>query len=65
MSTVETGALDEGRAAFERHDWEKAYELLAAADSERGLEGPDIERLAGAAVKGLSEPVRLARIGWR
>jgi class 3 adenylate cyclase len=49
MSTVETGALDEGRAAFERHDWEKAYELLSAADSEQGLEGQDLERLAGAA----------------
>jgi len=49
VSTVEGAALDAGRAAFERHDWDAAYELLTAADAESALAGGDLERLAEAA----------------
>jgi class 3 adenylate cyclase len=49
MSTVDSSALDTGRAAFDRHAWEDAYGLLSAADAERSLDGADLERMAEAA----------------
>lgn len=49
MGAVEIDALQAGRTAFERHDWERAYELLSAADSDVSLDGADLERLAEAA----------------
>jgi class 3 adenylate cyclase len=49
MATVDSDSLGAGRSAFERHDWEEAYRLLSAADSEHGLDGHDLERLAEAA----------------
>jgi class 3 adenylate cyclase len=49
MATVDSGTLAAGRTAFERHDWEQAYDLFSAADAESRLEAPDLERLAEAA----------------
>jgi class 3 adenylate cyclase len=49
MTTLDGGPRDAGRAAFERHDWERAYELLSAAEGEVALDGSDLERLAQAA----------------
>ena len=49
MSVVDSGTLAAGREAFGRHDWERAYELLSAADAQAGLEAPDLEDLADAA----------------
>ena len=43
------GALDRGRAAFERQAWAEAYAQLTAADREAALEPEDLERLASAA----------------
>jgi class 3 adenylate cyclase len=47
-TTAET-RLVAARAAFERHDWEASYELLAAEDGERPLDADDLVRLADAA----------------
>jgi len=48
-----TATTDDGlaaaRAAFERHGWAEAYELLRAADADARLEAEDLERLAEAA----------------
>ena len=41
--------LDAGRAAFTRHAWQEAFELLSRADAGVGLAGPDLESLATAA----------------
>jgi hypothetical protein len=41
--------VSEGREAFARHEWERAYELLRAADADTRLEAGDLERLAEAA----------------
>ena len=41
--------LDAGRAAFTRHAWQEAFELLTRADADVGLAGPDLETLATAA----------------
>jgi class 3 adenylate cyclase len=41
--------LAEGRAAYEAHDWQQAYERLHAADKETPLPAEDLERLAQAA----------------
>jgi class 3 adenylate cyclase len=41
--------LEAGRAAFTRHAWDKAFELLTRADAGVGLPGPDLESLATAA----------------
>ena len=38
-----------GRAAFARHAWQEAFELLTRADAAGSLEGPDLESLATAA----------------
>ena len=50
---MEPGAATErlaaARAAFERHEWELAYELLAAEDEEGRAAAPDLVRLADAA----------------
>jgi DNA-binding CsgD family transcriptional regulator len=43
------GALDRGRACFDRHDWADAYSGLSAADHEAPLSPEDLERLAMAA----------------
>ena len=70
MSTVESAPLDAGRAAFERHDWDEAFRLLTAADGEDLLEGPDLERLAEAALwsRRFDEELRIlerAEAGYR
>jgi class 3 adenylate cyclase len=44
MSTIE-----QGRAAVERTDWPQAYDSFAAADSDGGLSGHDLEGYAQAA----------------
>jgi class 3 adenylate cyclase len=41
--------LNAGRAAFTRHAWQEAFELLTRADAGVGLAGPDLESLATAA----------------
>jgi len=41
--------LDAGRAAFTRHVWQEAFDLLTQAGAAAGLEGPDLESLATAA----------------
>jgi class 3 adenylate cyclase len=41
--------LAEGREAFARHEWEKAHEVLRAADADEPLGPEDLERLADAA----------------
>ncbi len=46
---AEVFAIVEGREAFARHEWRKAYALLSAADSETPLEPTDLERFAAAA----------------
>jgi class 3 adenylate cyclase len=46
-TTVDT--LRAGRDAFQRHEWDQAYELLQAADSNTALAPEDLERLADAA----------------
>jgi DNA-binding CsgD family transcriptional regulator len=43
------GAIDRGRASFERWVWMDAYEQLSAADGAARLELKDLERLAAAA----------------
>jgi DNA-binding CsgD family transcriptional regulator len=43
------GAIDRGRASFERWAWMDAYEQLSAADGAARLELKDLERLAAAA----------------
>src|SRR6266568_3280157 len=40
--------LQEGRSAYEAHDWETAFEFLDAADSAEPLGAADLERLADA-----------------
>jgi tetratricopeptide (TPR) repeat protein len=40
--------LQEGRSAYEAHDWETAFEFLDAADSAEPLGAVDLERLADA-----------------
>lgn len=41
--------LGDGRAAFARHAWQEAFDLLTRADAAGGLEGPDLESLSTAA----------------
>ena len=43
------GNLARGREAQQRHEWESAYELLAACDSRQPLGPEDLERLSWAA----------------
>jgi ATP/maltotriose-dependent transcriptional regulator MalT len=42
-------ALRRGRESFERSAWKEAHAALSAADQDRRLEAPDVERLAMAA----------------
>jgi class 3 adenylate cyclase len=49
MAPVETGSLAQARDAFERRDWQRAFELLTAADAEERLGPEDLERLGEAA----------------
>jgi len=49
MSDTTIDTLAAGREAFARHEWDKAYELLRAADSNTALVPEDLERLADAA----------------
>ena len=49
MTSATDDRLDEARAAFDRHEWSRAYELLCAADSDTQLGPADLERLADAA----------------
>ena len=41
--------LQEARDAFDRHAWQEAFDLLAAADASGGLAPEDLESLAEAA----------------
>jgi class 3 adenylate cyclase len=50
VSQVVQDPAEAGREAFDRRAWSEAYELLSAANSNGGLEGDDLERLATAAV---------------
>jgi len=47
--TLQSGTLEEGRDAFERHAWRAAYESLRMADAAAPLEPADLERLGEAA----------------
>ena len=47
--SVAEKSLHEARAAFDRHAWQEAFDLLAAADASEGLAPEDIERLGEAA----------------
>lgn len=49
MTEIAEHALEEGRAAFERHDWLLANERLAAADAETPLSPEDLECLGESA----------------
>lgn len=49
MSAVSQDPLPAGREAFWAGQWERAYELLSAAEAERGLPPADLERLSEAA----------------
>ena len=49
MSAVAEDPLGAGREAFFAGRWERAYELLCAADAERALPPADLERLSDAA----------------
>jgi tetratricopeptide (TPR) repeat protein len=42
------GAIDAGRAAFDRQDWEAAWQLLSEADAASPLAPADLERLGEA-----------------
>ena len=42
------GAIDAGRDAFERQDWETAWQLLSEADAASPLEPPDLQKLGEA-----------------
>lgn len=41
--------IEKARAAFERHEWREALDLLTETDQSQELEPPDLERLAEAA----------------
>jgi class 3 adenylate cyclase len=47
--TMNGGALEQAREAFERHAWRETFDALRAADEDGGLEPDDLERLAQAA----------------
>jgi class 3 adenylate cyclase len=49
MSALAQDPLLAGREAFSAGEWERAYELLCAADAGRALAAADLERLADAA----------------
>lgn len=49
MNAVAQDPLDTGREAFSTEQWERAYELLCAADAEHPLAPADLERLSNAA----------------
>ncbi len=49
MSAVAQDPLSAGREAFSAEQWERAYELLSAADAEHALAPADLERLSNAA----------------
>ncbi|MEX2212225.1 MAG: tetratricopeptide repeat protein [Gaiellaceae bacterium] len=49
MAQVADDPIQAGREALERSEWERAYELLTAADERGELDAEDIERLALAA----------------
>lgn len=49
MTEAAGNSLPAGRDAFERHAWRAAYEAFRAADAERTLGAPDLERLGEAA----------------
>ena len=49
MNAVARDPLDAGREAFAAGQWERAYELLCAADAGNALPPADLERLSGAA----------------
>ena len=49
MKQTTARSLRAARDAVKRHAWREAYELLAAADSSRGLAPADLERFAEAA----------------
>ena len=49
MSRVSEDALQAGRDALERHEWEQAYEVLSDADRTGTLSGEGLELLASAA----------------
>ncbi len=49
MSAVAEGPLSAGREAFSAQQWERAFELLSAADVEQVLDPADLERLSEAA----------------
>lgn len=42
--------LEDGRSAFAEHRWSDAFDALGAADVERALPAPDLERLSTAAL---------------
>jgi DNA-binding CsgD family transcriptional regulator/HPt (histidine-containing phosphotransfer) domain-containing protein len=48
-STMTPGAVERGRAFYERQAWSEAYTTLSAADREVRLDPEDLERLATAA----------------
>jgi class 3 adenylate cyclase len=49
MAATGNGALERGRVAFARRDWETAFTELRASDAERTLAPLDLERLGEAA----------------
>jgi len=49
VNAVARDPLDAGREAFAAGQWERAYELLCAADAGNALPPADLERLSGAA----------------
>ena len=49
MSEVEGDAVVQGRGAYQRHEWEPAYQLLKSRDTSESLPPEDLERLSWAA----------------
>jgi class 3 adenylate cyclase len=54
MAQVVDDPIQAGREALERFEWERAYELLAAADEQGELAADDLARLALAAMWAIS-----------
>jgi DNA-binding CsgD family transcriptional regulator len=63
-STMALGAVERGRASYERQAWSEAYTALSAADRECPLGPEDLERLATAAYV-LGRSTDHAHIGTR
>jgi len=70
MNAVAEGPLAAGREAFSARKWERAFELLRAADADHALAPADLERLSDAArwtrrYDQMLELLERAELDWR